>query len=50
MVSHLDGCEPQVLWPFFLERARIPRGSRHESAAAPSVATKAAHEMADITS
>lgn len=40
MTSLLDGCEPQLLWHYFLELARIPRGSKHESAAADWVAAQ----------
>jgi dipeptidase D len=40
MASLLDGGEPQVLWHYFLALARIPRGSRHESAAADWVAAQ----------
>lgn len=38
MDNSLSGLEPKVLWQYFLALSRIPRGSKHESAAADWVA------------
>ncbi len=38
MTDPIAGLEPQILWRYFLQLSQIPRGSKHEAAAADWVA------------
>ncbi|MBK9519567.1 MAG: aminoacyl-histidine dipeptidase [Anaeromyxobacter sp.] len=40
MADLLDALDPKPLWSYFLELSRIPRGSKHEAAAAQWVAAQ----------